>query len=240
VGEKPILALTATATADAVSAIREVQANGLTTRVVRAPMHRSNLYLSVEQKSTSSMQDGQLLSVVQRAAKPCLVFLNSQHRCEEKARLISMQYENMNVSAFHAGMSHEYKNRVLRSAMSSEMDVLCCTVAFGMGVNVAVRTVIHWELPVNMESYVQAIGRAGRDGSIANCTLFWNVIELDALKRRVRKQHVSVDRRAQGVLDIEQYCDLCTCRHQYVVNHFGSEEVLPDCTSCDICTARQK
>jgi ATP-dependent DNA helicase RecQ len=198
-------------------------------------MARSNLYLSVQQKADSEIQDGQLLSAVRAAAKPCLIFLNSQNRCERKAALISLQFEEFRVSAFHAGMSPKQRNNVLRSAMCSELDVLCCTIAFGMGVNVPVKSVIHWELPLNIESYVQAIGRAGRDGSIAVCTLFWNRSDVEALKARVRKERVSVNRRAQCVLDVEKYCALSTCRHQFILNYFASREPLPVCSSCDVC-----
>jgi ATP-dependent DNA helicase RecQ len=238
IGCRPVLALTATATGDAISAIRGMWDNGLRTTVVRAPMLRSNLYLSVEYKAGVNMQDGQLLSSVQAAAKPCLVFLNSQHRCERKAELIMTQFEHYRVSPFHAGMSLERKNSVLRAAVRSELDVLCCTVAFGMGVNVPVKTVLHWEVPLNLESYVQAIGRAGRDGSDADCVLFWNRQELEVLKGRVRHDGIAVNRRAQNVLQVEQYCDLSSCRHRFIVNHFGSDEELPTCSSCDVCAPR--
>jgi ATP-dependent DNA helicase RecQ len=214
VSKVPVLALTATATGEAITAIRDIEANGCATRVVRAPMARSNLHLSVRQKADFSMQDGQLLLEVQRAKKPCLMFLNSQHRCERKAEVIRMQFEGLRVSPFHAGMSVQRRNMISKSAMCSELDVLCCTVSFGMGVNVRVNSVIHWELPVNIECYVQAIGRAGKDGSDSQCTLFWNRYDVEALKQRARNTRIAVDRKAESVLDVERNCALTSCGHK--------------------------
>jgi ATP-dependent DNA helicase RecQ len=230
-----VVALTATATAETIAAIQELQMNHVCSKLVRAPMFRPNLHLSVVQKAGENMQDGQLLAVVSNTAKPCLIFFNSQHRCERKAMQIREQYVQLRVSPFHAGMTPERKNSILRDAMNCRIDVMCCTVAFGMGVNVPVKSVIHWELPFNIESYVQAIGRAGRDGSIASCTLFWNKWDVAAVKKRVRSGGGAVNRRAKNALDVEMYCQLQSCRHVFIVNYFSTGEELAVCNSCDNC-----
>jgi ATP-dependent DNA helicase RecQ len=235
VGRVPVVALTGTATAEAIAAIRQVQQEHLCTEIVCAPMFRPNLLLSVEQKAGENMQDGQLFSVVSNAAKPCLIFLNSQHRCERKAWQIRVQFPQLRVCPFHAGMQKERKNSILSDAMSCKIDVMCCTVAFGMGVNVPVKSVIHWELPFNMESYVQAIGRAGRDGSIASCILFWNKWKVESLERRVRSGVGAMNRRAKDALEVERFCQLKTCRNLFIVNYFASVEDVSVCNSCDNC-----
>jgi ATP-dependent DNA helicase RecQ len=235
VGGVPVVALTGTATAEAIVAIQQLQQEQLCTEIVRAPMFRPNLFLSVEQKAGENMQDGQLLSVVSKAAKPCLIFLNSRHRCERKAWQIRVQFPQLRVCSFHAGMQQERKNSILSDAMNCKIDVMCCTVAFGMGVNVPVKSVIHWELPFNMESYVQAIGRAGRDGSIASCALFWNKWDVESLKRRVRSGGGAMNRRAKNALEVEKYCQLKTCRNLFIVNYFASVEDVSVCNSCDNC-----
>src|SRR5690625_7643894 len=49
--------------------------------------------------------------------------------------------------------------------MNDQLDVICCTSAFGMGINKPnIRMVIHYHLPTRVEAYIQEIGRAGRDG----------------------------------------------------------------------------
>ncbi|NJR42665.1 MAG: hypothetical protein HC767_08325 [Akkermansiaceae bacterium] len=152
------MALTATATLDAVSTIRDLPVTNLDTIIVRAPLMRNNIMLAVERKADVGMQSGQLMSAAGTAAKRCIIIFNSKRRCASTAQDIGWQHPHLRVSFFHAGMSEGSKNGVLRAAMQSQIDVLCRTVAFGMGINVPIRSVIHWDLPMNLESYGQAVG----------------------------------------------------------------------------------
>lgn len=75
--------------------------------------------------------------------------------------------------AYHAGMCGQERRRVQQAFMQGHLRVVVATVAFGMGLDRPdVRAVLHLGLPPSFESYVQAIGRAGRDGKPAHCHLF--------------------------------------------------------------------
>ncbi|NXK84660.1 RECQ4 helicase, partial [Amazona guildingii] len=75
--------------------------------------------------------------------------------------------------SYHAGLSAAERRRVQKRFMSGQLRVVVATVAFGMGLDKAdVRGVVHYNMPKDLESYVQEIGRAGRDGAAAHCHLF--------------------------------------------------------------------
>ncbi|ESO89744.1 hypothetical protein LOTGIDRAFT_124475, partial [Lottia gigantea] len=74
---------------------------------------------------------------------------------------------------YHAGLTAAQRKRVQKNFMSGKLRVVVATVAFGMGLDKSdVRAVIHYNMPKSFESYVQEIGRAGRDRQLSHCHLF--------------------------------------------------------------------
>lgn len=78
-----------------------------------------------------------------------------------------------NAEAYHAGLPSEVRRKIQRQFIKGEIRVVVATIAFGMGINKSnVRAIIHFDMPSSFESYVQEVGRAGRDGKAAQCHMF--------------------------------------------------------------------
>ncbi|XP_077446236.1 ATP-dependent DNA helicase Q4 isoform X4 [Stigmatopora argus] len=90
--------------------------------------------------------------------------------------------------SYHAGLSASERRRVQNNFMCGELRMVVATVAFGMGLDKSdVRGIIHYNMPKSFESYVQEIGRAGRDGAPAHCHLFLDPegMDLHELRRHI-------------------------------------------------------
>ena len=83
---------------------------------------------------------------------------------------------------YHAGLTAAQRRRVQKRFMTGQLRIVVATVAFGMGLDKSdVRAIIHYNLPRSFESYVQEIGRAGRDGNPSHCHVFLDPEVRDSL-----------------------------------------------------------
>ncbi|REH78325.1 RecQ family ATP-dependent DNA helicase [Staphylococcus felis] len=155
----PILALTATATVNLKDDLEKV--TNQTFKMIELSMDRPNISLSVQQLSSYDDKVARLLSLIEFSG-PTIVYVSSKKVCLDLA-------ENIYASGFltgiyHADLSYQERNTVQQQFLANEIPIVVATSAFGMGINKPdVRTVIHFHLPSNPSSYIQEIGRAGRD-----------------------------------------------------------------------------
>ncbi|MBO5818808.1 MAG: ATP-dependent DNA helicase RecQ, partial [Bacteroidales bacterium] len=176
----PVLAVTATATAEVVTDIQErllfPQEN-----VFRVGFERPNLAYVVR-KTEDKLQ--QILGWLQNVPGTAVVYVRMRKRTREIAQFL--QEQGISADYYHAGLSEELKNKKQADWKENRTRVIVSTNAFGMGIDKAdVRLVLHYDLPDSPEAYFQEAGRAGRDGKKAYAVLLFHPSDATTLKRRV-------------------------------------------------------
>ena len=111
-----------------------------------------------------------------------LLYATQRATTEQIAAFLNQQ--GISAAAYHAGKSEDQRTYIQKQFCSNQIKVLCCTIAFSMGIDKRdIQSVIHYDLPRSIENYVQEIGRAGRDGTLARCHMFLNDSDFYQLRR---------------------------------------------------------
>jgi superfamily II DNA/RNA helicase len=92
----------------------------------------------------------------------------------------------MNAGSYHAGKTDQQRQAIQKMFISNQIRCLVCTIAFSMGIDKSdIQSVIHYDMPKSIENYVQEIGRAGRDGTLARCHMFLNNDDFFQIRRLI-------------------------------------------------------
>lgn len=114
--------------------------------------------------------------------------------------------EGLRAASYHAGMRGSERDAVQTRFMDGDLDVVCATTAFGMGIDKAdVRWVFHAEVSESLDAYYQEIGRAGRDGEPAEAVLFYRPEDLGLRRFFAGGGQVDVDEIASVLEAVEEH-----------------------------------
>ena len=228
----PVMALTATA--DRITRDDIAKQLGIPdARLFVSSFDRPNISLNVVQGSTGRTKLRQIVQFINlhRGESGIIYCLRRKDTENMASRLTSLGFE---AQPFHAGMSVKEKQRVQRDFINDDVKVVCATVAFGMGIDKSnVRYVIHSNMPRNIESYYQEIGRAGRDGLPAEALLFYNYGDMVTLQQFARESgqvQINMDKLRR----MQQFAESTVCRRRILLNYFN-ERFDHDCHNCDVC-----
>lgn len=179
---------------------------------VLAGFDRPNLRFEVDFCSSPGVRLEKLARYVQRRTGTGIVYCGTRKATEEQAAYL--QEHGRSALPYHAGLSSEQRTAAQDAFMSSDIEVICATNAFGLGIDKPdVRFVIHTTLPPSPDAYYQEAGRAGRDGFPADALMLYLssdrglqewMIDVDLPNPVVLAQIHRQVVRSDGWLDIDQ------------------------------------
>lgn len=230
--QRPVLALTATATSEVERDIVQQMAMK-DPFILKASFDRPNLTIRINQRSDQEKQLKEFLNL--HKGQSGIIYCSTRKNVEAIYNTLSAA--GLKPGKYHAGMPDHDRATSQKAFIHDEIQLMVATVAFGMGIHKPdVRFIVHVDMPRTIEQYYQEIGRAGRDGLPAECLMLYSTKDLMVYKSF--QENDSPEHGKSMGRKTELMYRLCTssrCRRAELLRYFGETSSFSSCQSCDNC-----
>ncbi len=239
---RPVVgAYTATATAQVRKDVEKILGLKQPVRAVTG-FDRPNLYFDVIHPELKDRELKRILT--ERRGKCGIVYCSTRKKVETVCE--NLQAQGFAATRYHAGLDESERRQNQEDFLYDRKTIMVATNAFGMGIDKSnVSFVVHYNMPKSIEAYYQEAGRAGRDGSDADCILLYNTGDIQMARFLIQNGSDNEDLDPQQKAMIQKqdlarleamvtYCKTKTCLRGCILEYFGQKhpEICGNCGTC--------